>query len=335
MKIIPSPVHASLWGTTKHGCDLNPALIAAALMIFCWLSVDGRAQSSSIFNPTPPDAGGWEVYDPLQVASLERIDGTCVLAAGPSPMPSVAPAMVGLERLDVAWADFEISLDLTGWRVGEGINSDFGILARASANPDGTRNGVMLGFMPDLTPALEGTGLLAYPTLGVDIIVNSRTAGSRGIVDLSTLMLDPAKWYRLVFRGHGSKLVGELYERADLQTPIARTEVNVSAEEAAASGGLSIVAVDRSAYAGIGNHGVEVTVDNLFANAGLAEPEMAITPAVILTWPVWTAGFLLEGAGSIDGPWTAVDAQPNLTSEGNVVSVKATSSTRYFRLVRL
>lgn len=62
-------------------------------------------------------------------------------------------------------------------------------------------------------------------------------------------------------------------------------------------------------------------------------PELTIAPAVNLTLPLVTAGYVLEGAPSVDGPWTPVTL-PHGTHSGDrqTVALPAGGAMQIFRL---
>ncbi len=66
------------------------------------------------------------------------------------------------------------------------------------------------------------------------------------------------------------------------------------------------------------------------------EPQMTIAPAVNLNLPIVTAGYVLEGAVSTEGPWTPVTL-PHGTHSGDrqTVALPATGNLRVFRLRKL
>jgi len=322
-----------LRSTDRRKTVCGVPIIGLCLVLSGGFAPQGSAQTLPIFYDFSDPPSDLTYYDPLGNGAIDATAGICSLSAGPSPLPEVSPAILGVERLDVTWTECEISVDVSGWMVGERVNTWLAILTGASANPDGTRNGMALGFMPNYTPELTNTTFVPFPNLGFDKIVGSSpTSGGEGIVDLSAITLDPADWYRLVVRVESNSMTGELYRRDDLAAPLATTSIPLG--EPLTPGGFIVVAVDRAGFAGIVHNGVTAEFDNLFATQGKAEPDLTIEPAVILTWPVWTAGFTLESADSVDGPWSPTGATATLTDEGNVVSVKTAGHGQYFRLVR-
>jgi hypothetical protein len=63
-----------------------------------------------------------------------------------------------------------------------------------------------------------------------------------------------------------------------------------------------------------------------------AEPTLDSTRAVFLSWPVYYAGYALETAPSVDGPWTRADATLFLQDRRNSVAIPMNNNQQYFRL---
>lgn len=63
-----------------------------------------------------------------------------------------------------------------------------------------------------------------------------------------------------------------------------------------------------------------------------AVPAVQIEPAVRLSWPNAAAGFLLESAPSVNGPWTAVPGTPTAGGNGFSLSARAEQAARFYRL---
>jgi hypothetical protein len=57
---------------------------------------------------------------------------------------------------------------------------------------------------------------------------------------------------------------------------------------------------------------------------------------LVLTWPVYPAGFVLESTPSLNVPhvWTTVSVTPTLANGQNMVVLAAGSSAQFFRLDR-
>jgi hypothetical protein len=62
------------------------------------------------------------------------------------------------------------------------------------------------------------------------------------------------------------------------------------------------------------------------------DPILQIGPAVLLTWPDYTDGWILEAAASVNGPWASASETPALQGGQNTVTVKTDSEHQFFRL---
>jgi hypothetical protein len=62
------------------------------------------------------------------------------------------------------------------------------------------------------------------------------------------------------------------------------------------------------------------------------DPTLTITTAVILSWPDYTAGWILETAANATGPWVAFADSPNVQDGQNAVVVDSSTQQRFFRL---
>jgi hypothetical protein len=286
--------------------------------------------AAAIFDDfTAGAAAGWSEYlfPAGQSGSFDVVGGVYILEAAPSS--SSLPAVIGAMRPESVWSDYEIGADFSGWYPGHGAdnptNSVIGILANVTANQNGTLDGIMLFVVPEVT----ATTTSAF--FAINVISNNVATSIIADVNIDEDAMDPARWYRMVFRREGANLTGELYALPERTTPMARLTASLPG---LSNGMFGLIAADRSAVYGGPHHGVRAEWDNVYATDGVAQPDLQIDPAVILTWPVWTAGFVLESAGTAEGPWHPVNVAPELTPEGNTVSVKTDTETRYFRLVR-
>ena len=64
-----------------------------------------------------------------------------------------------------------------------------------------------------------------------------------------------------------------------------------------------------------------------------ATPQLTIQNAVVLRWPVTAGQFVLESAGDVNGPWTAVTNPWCRTNAGDTeVSICAPENRKFFRL---
>ncbi|MEK7685476.1 MAG: hypothetical protein AAB466_08640 [Verrucomicrobiota bacterium] len=62
------------------------------------------------------------------------------------------------------------------------------------------------------------------------------------------------------------------------------------------------------------------------------DPTLEIAPAVILSWPAYSEGWILESAPTVNGPWTALTATATVENDQNTIAVKTESEQRFFRL---
>ncbi|HEY5912073.1 MAG TPA: right-handed parallel beta-helix repeat-containing protein [Verrucomicrobiae bacterium] len=61
-------------------------------------------------------------------------------------------------------------------------------------------------------------------------------------------------------------------------------------------------------------------------------PALAITPAVLLSWPIDEDGWTVESAPAVDGPWTPLIATPFVQGDRKSVAVPTDAQRRFFRL---
>jgi hypothetical protein len=275
---------------------------------------------------------GWAQYlaPSGQAGTFTVVDGECRMETGPSVAPTVFPATVGLYRDDLDWADCEISVDFSGWHLGTGheTNTLMGILARCTVHPDNTVSGLLLFALPEQSPGAGMSGTNAQ--IAFNVVERSGPSLVAATI-LPEAAFDPSLWYRLVLSAQGADVKGALYRQDKLDEPLAM----VSAWDtvtAAWSGGFIILALDRAGLTGVGNFGAKLSVDNVFASPAEVQPALEQTKAILLRWPTWTSGYVLEQAVDPEGPWEGVPAQPTLTTTGLEVSVPVSDWQRYFRL---
>jgi len=63
-----------------------------------------------------------------------------------------------------------------------------------------------------------------------------------------------------------------------------------------------------------------------------APPDLAITPAVVLSWPGEEEGWTVESATSVEGPWATSDATPFMDYGRHSIAVPTDREGRFFRL---
>ncbi len=158
------------------------------------------------------DDAGWTRVDPLSPlgggATYSFPGGNTYRISVPSS-PDVlmyGQARAGSVRTDYASADFEVSVNLVDLDAYTN-NQVAGVVARLSDIGLGSTDGY--GF---------------FYTSGIDegIVINriDNEAGTTISQQSGLIDLDPTKDYRLVFRGFGSSLVGEVFDLAAPSTPL-------------------------------------------------------------------------------------------------------------------
>ena len=157
---------------------------------------------------------GWTHYDPIATAlgggsyaTYDLSGGTYHITALDSPFPGqVGPARAGSLRNDVTYTGFYTSVDVVNWD--PNLDQAFGILARTSNAGPGQTNSYAFTHSPrNSTPSIDISRLTNESPDNI----------SPGV----PLILDPARDYRFVFTGAGTQLRGQVFDLADLSTPLA------------------------------------------------------------------------------------------------------------------
>lgn len=273
---------------------------ARALAVLSAVASLALAVSAADTTEIADDFGGalapaWQKYAPLAAfgvpVTVATQDGVLLFAHPPSPVPTVAPAIVGAFRPDVTWSDFEVAVDFSGWSTGSKVNTTIALGGRTSTGSDGLANQYLLTIQPSATPELAGTGFQADPGMSLEHVANGALVPGGSLVLTSFPPLDPAKWYRAVFRGRSLQSVPQLRLEGELyQVGVPGLIAHLAARLPAAyySGAVSLGAVDRAALAGIANNGVTVKFDNFTAKGAhvppFTEPSVSVRRAVVLSW---------------------------------------------------
>jgi hypothetical protein len=106
-------------------------------------------------------------------------------------------------RLDTNTRDFFVSVDVVDWV--DTADQAFGILGRVREPGLGTTDGYAFFYVP------------VDRNFEMDRIDNEDTTSISPIIDLT---LDPQRDYRLTFSGEGDILTAEVFDLADLSTPL-------------------------------------------------------------------------------------------------------------------
>ena len=212
-----------------------------------WACLGGGlwAQVSDDFNDGNDD--GWTRLNPLAgfggAATFSFPGGnTYRMQAGASPSPeALGQSRVGSLRDGIHHTAFRVSVDIVE---AEGaLEQDYGILARVSTPGLGTLNGYSATFDSD-----EERLYLSR--------VDSEQATTLENVDVP---IEEGKHYRMVFHGYQDQLLVEVFDVADLTTPV----VSLAGSDGAYSGGMT----GLFGSAGLADGTVDVTFDNFVADA--------------------------------------------------------------------
>ncbi len=161
------------------------------------------------------DDAGWTRVDPLSPfgggATYSFPGGNSYdISVPPSPDSfTYGQARAGSIRADYASADFEVAVNLIDWDINTN-NQIAGVVARLSDIGLGSTDGYGFFYVSSAGGITNGFAINRIDNeLGTDITLQS------GILDL-----DPTHDYRLVFRGFGSNLVGEVFDLVAPSTPL-------------------------------------------------------------------------------------------------------------------
>lgn len=270
---------------------------------------------------------GWSRYNVFAAVGLNLASWTFpsggyrIRTLQPSPDPSqLGPGRAGSLRLQPAYTDFYVGVDITGWD--DSLDQAFGILARVTNPGLGTTDGYAFTYQAgDRTVSI--TRIFAESP--------SDVAGTS-----TSLTLDPAQKYRLVFQGQGSSLQGRVYQLPDLATPL--VTVN-GTDEAHAEGISGLVVFDNTTVAsGL----VDATFDNYLAAA--TEP-VVVTPPVLsvdlpapgqarVSWPASATGFVLQRSATLGATAAWSDVTGGIVEAAGVKSFTeaAGADPAWFRL---
>jgi hypothetical protein len=284
----------------------------------------------------------WFVYNPFAPfgvkGSVTAQDGVVTISHPPSPAPQIAPALISIERNDVYWSDFELSVEFSGWPVGTKINPTLALGGRNNPAPDGTPTGYALSVIPNSSPEIGALNGVASASIGLETVVGGRIL-SPSLAWSTIPDLDPTKWYRAVFSittraSGGATARGKIYEVGN-DTPIQSCGWYLP-KPAYYAGGVALGALDRAGLFQIANNGVSFKLDNFKASGTpvtpVSDPAINIQPAVVLDWPAATVGWILESSAAANGPWTKSTQALGVVADQNQVVVDGAASHQFFRL---
>jgi hypothetical protein len=154
----------------------------------------------------------WARFDPFGAAAPATFsfpNGEYRIQAANSPNPGAFGAGRAGSFLPDIVHDFEVSVDVANY--GLGLDQTFGLVARATSVGAGTTDGY----------------LLAFDTPGTDlniVAIDGEVPTTLAFVDVGELTIN--RDYKLVFRGVGQSLTGEIYESPNFATPLRTISVD-------------------------------------------------------------------------------------------------------------
>ena len=187
---------------------------------------------------------GWTHYDPFAAFGASATfsvttNGEYRIQSALSPNPGVlGPSRAGSLRNDVTYTDFSVSYDVVNWD--NSLNQAFGVLGRVTQLGLGTTDGYALTY-----------------STGGSIDLSKITGETPSGLGSASVTLSPANDYRFVFTGTGSTLVGQVFNLADLSTPLATV---TGTDSTYASGVAGFVVFDNT-----GASRADATLDNYAA----------------------------------------------------------------------
>lgn len=267
-------------------------------------------------------------YNPIGNARFVITNGTLTISEPASPVPNITPAVAAILS-STTFTNLEESIDFTGWNNSAEARPVIYLTARETAKGGGAYDFYSL----NVTPAPFPEAIPPYSTAaGLSITRWSNNVPLVPAFSLTptTLVLDPAKWYHLTFSVVGDTLTGKLYDHDNLTTPILVT----TARDTHYTQGLAGFSLTDKGLQGNPklNNPIQISVDNFYAAEILIAPSLTIGRAAILSWPSAYAGYILEGAGTSNGPWLPAGVTPALQGSENVATVRITNDRQFFRL---
>jgi hypothetical protein len=207
---------------------------------------------------------GWTRYSPLAGVgaggTFSFPSGGYRIQAPASPNRALAgPGRAGSFLTGNSYTQFAVTVDLVNWN--NALDQAFGILARTTSLGLGTTNGYAL----------------TYATDGPSIDISRVTGEAATTIGSTTVTLDPAKDYRLIFEGVGASLTGRVYDLANLGSPVGV----VTASDGTYAQGVNGVFVFDNSAAGA-DAPADATFDNFFAGTAIPEPSSAAALVLLL-----------------------------------------------------
>ena len=179
---------------------------------------------------------GWTRYDPLASVGPDATysfpdGGYRIEVPSSTSVEDFGQARAAAIREDTTYTDFFVSVDLIDWN--DTLGQAIGPLARISDLGPGSTDGYLFFYQPVIRE------------ININRIDNELGEFTDEIDPMANFEadLDPDKDYRMTFRGIGSHLVGQVFDLADLSTPVA----SLSATDSTYASGHSGIVVAATA----------------------------------------------------------------------------------------
>lgn len=231
-----------------------------SLLVF----VPGAFAQSDNFDDGNDD--GWTHVDPIgslgqPPATYSFPNGGYRIQVPPTPdLSTFERARAGSVRTDATYTDFYQSVDLVDWD--DSLGQAIGLAARVSDIGLGTTDAYVFFYFPP-------TGLVDITIIEDELPIVPSQMG-----DL-VANLDPSRDYRMIFRGVGDSLTGQIFDLSDLSTPVASAMITDSRYT---SGNPGLIAAAQAMNL---TSGADVTFDNFYA-AVVPEPSSFLLAAMAL-----------------------------------------------------
>lgn len=191
--------------------DGAPAFAFGLILTVAFASLfPGATRAATVVSDDFNDGNdqGWTHYDPLASfgapGTFTVSGGSYRLQAAISPDPGTLGAgRAGSLRLDTNSGDFFTSVDIVAWD--DNADQAFGLLSRIREVGLGTTDGY--GFL--YVPADHNFEMERFDN-----------EADHRIGPIISITLDPARDYRITFAGTGDRFTGEVFDLADLTTPL-------------------------------------------------------------------------------------------------------------------
>ena len=309
----------------SHGWRCLGAGLAVVAMS---LSVSSGAESDDF---SDGDDAGWTHVDPIRTyifattgADMPQntftvADGKYRLQCAPTPNPALGQGRV-LSLREEVYSNFHIAVDVLDWDASK--TNAIALAARVGTPGPTTTKGYLFGY-------ITGGNYLDLVRLQDEGICDD----CDDFADQVPINLVPGHGYRFTFTGKGTRLVGRVYDLADLTTPLAE----ISGTDGILPDGVTGLVVFPLGASRFGAG--DATFDN-FSATDRERPRVVAKfgdfGERLIVWPTYEGdGFKLQGTSNLgpNGVWTDITDNIFPDPSGESLFFDATGSNhRFFRL---